>query len=104
VDECKPLVDGMEQSVVNYYDPEFLRSGAATKEADIYSMGVILLELLTSFKGQVPRLDADGQTESVAMTVNRGTGLHSFPFPLNLSLRCPCPLNLSIHCPPYTPD
>jgi hypothetical protein len=30
-----------------------------------------------------------------------GRGLHSFPFPLNLSLPCPFPLNLSLICPPY---
>jgi hypothetical protein len=30
-------------------------------------------------------------------------GLHSFPFPLNLSLLCPVPLNSSSHCPPYNP-
>jgi hypothetical protein len=28
-------------------------------------------------------------------------GLHSFPFPLILSLPCPFPLNLSLLCPPY---
>jgi hypothetical protein len=31
-------------------------------------------------------------------------GLHSCPFPLNLSLLCPCPLNLSLLCPPNDPD
>jgi len=30
-----------------------------------------------------------------------GRGLHSFPFPLNLSLLCPFPLNLSLLCPAY---
>jgi len=29
-----------------------------------------------------------------------GRGLHSFPFPLNLSLPCPFPLNVSSLCPP----
>jgi hypothetical protein len=33
-----------------------------------------------------------------------GRGLHSFPFPLNLSLRCPFPLNSGSLCPPYTPN
>ena len=33
-----------------------------------------------------------------------GRGLHSFPFPLNLSLLCPFPLNLSLICPPYNPN
>ena len=32
-----------------------------------------------------------------------GRGLHSFPFPLNLSVLCPFPLNFSLHCPPYNP-
>jgi len=32
-----------------------------------------------------------------------GRGLHSFPFPLNLSLLCPFPLNLSLLCAPYDP-
>jgi len=30
-----------------------------------------------------------------------GGGLHSFPFPLNLSLLCPFPLNLSLLVPIY---
>ena len=33
-----------------------------------------------------------------------GRGLHSFPFPLNLSLLSPFPLNLSLLCPPYDPN
>ena len=33
-----------------------------------------------------------------------GRGVHSFPFPLNLSLLCPFPLNLSLHCPPHDPN
>jgi hypothetical protein len=33
-----------------------------------------------------------------------GKGLHSFPFPLNLSLLHPFPLNLSSLCPPKTPN
>jgi hypothetical protein len=32
-----------------------------------------------------------------------GRGLHSFPFPLILSLLCPFSLKLSPHCPPYHP-
>jgi len=31
-----------------------------------------------------------------------GRGLHSFPFPLNLSLPCPFPLNLSLLRPHMT--
>jgi hypothetical protein len=30
-------------------------------------------------------------------------GLHSFPFPLNLSLLCPFQLNVCLLCPPYIP-
>jgi hypothetical protein len=33
-----------------------------------------------------------------------GRGLHSFPFPLNLSLLCPFPLDLSLLCPPNNPS
>jgi hypothetical protein len=33
-----------------------------------------------------------------------GRGLHSVPFPLNLSLLCPSPPNLSLLCPPYNPN
>ena len=33
-----------------------------------------------------------------------GRGLHSSPFPLNLSLPCPFPLKLSLPCPPYNPN
>jgi hypothetical protein len=32
-----------------------------------------------------------------------GRGLHSFPFPLKLSLLFPFPLNSSLLCPPYDP-
>ena len=33
-----------------------------------------------------------------------GRGLHSFPFPLNLSLLCQFPLNLRLPCPPCNPN
>ena len=33
-----------------------------------------------------------------------GRGLHSFPFPLNLSLLCPFPLNLSFTLTPISPN
>ena len=33
-----------------------------------------------------------------------GRGLHSFPFPLILSLLCPSPLNLSSLRPLYNPN
>jgi hypothetical protein len=37
----------------------------------------------------------------LANRVALGRGLHSFPFPLNLSLLCPFPLNLSLICPSH---
>ena len=39
----------------------------------------------------------------VADSLMAGRGLHSFPFPLNLSLLCPCPLNLSLLRPQHNP-
>jgi hypothetical protein len=33
-----------------------------------------------------------------------GRGLHSFTFPLNLSVHCPFPLNLSVLWPAYNPN
>jgi hypothetical protein len=39
-----------------------------------------------------------------AETQGRSRGLHSFPFPLNLSLLCPFRLSLSLLCPPYHPN
>jgi hypothetical protein len=47
----------------------------------------------------VLRLLIDPKSNRVA-----GRGLHSFPFPLNLSLPCPFPLNCSSLCPPYDPN
>jgi hypothetical protein len=51
----------------------------------------------------VLRLIPAGATNAGAFELVRdaGKGLHSFPFPLNLSLLCPFPLNLSFLCPPY---
>jgi hypothetical protein len=46
---------------------------------------------------------APGAAAAVRGQRRVGRGLHSFPFPLNLSLLCPVPLNLSLHCPPYNP-
>ena len=43
-----------------------------------------------------------GCSGAVATPIIRG--LHSFPFPLNLSLVCPFPLNLSLLCPPHDPN
>ena len=47
--------------------------------------------------------DVAGITQSAQLMVDEGRGLHSFPFPLNLSLLCPFPLNLSVLCPPHNP-
>ena len=52
-----PPTDGLEASVANYYDPEYLSTGTAKTTSDIYSMGVIMLELLTSKAGQVPKIN-----------------------------------------------
>jgi hypothetical protein len=38
-----------------------------------------------------------------AMLEAMGRGIHSSPFPLNLSLPCPFALNLSLLCPPHNP-
>ncbi|KAK3152821.1 hypothetical protein QOZ80_2BG0164010 [Eleusine coracana subsp. coracana] len=35
------------QENIGYIDPRFLKSGVLTKEADVYSLGVVLLELFT---------------------------------------------------------
>ena len=45
----------MAPSVLNYYDPEFVKGNEATNESDVYSLGIVLLELLASQKdGEVP--------------------------------------------------
>jgi len=49
----------------------------------------------------------DGKTVESGITVTdlgTGRGLHSFPFPLNLSLLRPFPLNFSSLCPPHNPN
>jgi len=38
------------------------------------------------------------------VAMHTGRALHSFPFPLNLSLPCPFPLNLSLLCPQHNPN
>jgi hypothetical protein len=48
-------------------------------------------------------LDAGG-VEALVAVLRAGRGLHSFPFPLNLSLPCPFPLNLSLICPSHNPN
>jgi len=51
-----------------------------------------------------PALVADhGAALREDLRVTSGRSLHSFPFPLNLSLLCPFPLNLSSLCPPCVP-
>jgi len=42
--------------------------------------------------------------QMVQQWVVAGRGLHSFPFPLNVSLLCPFPLDLSLLCPPHNPN
>jgi hypothetical protein len=49
-------------------------------------------------------MDCDLGASVAARVAFHGRGLHSFPFPLNLSSLCPCPLNLSLHSAPYIPD
>jgi serine/threonine protein kinase len=83
INTTPPSLDGMEQSVVNYYDPEFLKTGAAKPASDVYSMGVILLELLTSHKGQVPSLNGEeegagaGAAAAAAVAGRAAEGLSS---------------------------
>jgi hypothetical protein len=59
--------------------------------------------------GKVPasvRRQSAGTAAPAEITMRSpGTrGLHSFPFPLNLSLPCPFTLNYSSLCPPYDPN
>ena len=53
---------GLDDATRNYLDPAFLATGESTPFTDVYSMGVILLELLTSHKGKVPPVEQDGVT------------------------------------------
>ena len=52
---------------------------------------------------KVDELCAEKVVKSGEVKGLHGRGLHSFPFPLNLSLLCPNPLNLSLLCPPSDP-
>lgn len=45
---------GANDSTKNYYAPEVLNGGACSSESDVFSAGVVLLELLTSNEGRVP--------------------------------------------------
>ena len=53
-DLTKPEASELDDATRNYLDPTFLATGESTSFTDVYSMGVILLELLTSHKGEVP--------------------------------------------------
>lgn len=72
INPAPPSLEGMEQSVVNYYEPDFLKTGTAKTASDVYSLGVILLELLTSHKGQVPSLTGGESPASASGSVGDG--------------------------------
>ena len=80
MDECKPLEAGV--TFIREYDQ------CRNQAVDFVFVSVKTYSL--------PAVKADLDAF--------GRGLHSFPFPLNLSLLCPFPLNLSSHCPPYDPN
>ena len=61
-DLTKPEASELDDATRNYLDPTFLATGESTPFTDVYSMGVILLELLTSHKGKVPPVEQDGVT------------------------------------------
>ena len=50
--------------------------------------------------GRIHGVDGDGGRHQLVQL--RGRGLHSFPFPLNLSLLFPFPLNSSLLVPQMT--
>ena len=57
----RPDFEKMAPSVLNYYDPEFVKGNEATNESDVYSLGIVLLELLASQKdGEVPAVQNGG--------------------------------------------
>ena len=57
----RPDFEKMAPSVLNYYDPEFVKGNEATNESDVYSLGIVLLELLASQKdGEVPAVQNRG--------------------------------------------
>ena len=85
MDQCKPLITGPHMVVV----PKST-----------------LGNWMNEFKRWCPMIRAfkfHGNAEMRAGQI-AGRGLHSFPFPLNLSLLCPFPLNVSLLCPPHDPN
>ena len=92
---CKPLLGGRVGGLTE--DNESLRGEVKR-----------LLGQCTALSGENTRLRdsvsaAGGTVDNPPPQMPAGTGLHSFPFPLNLSLCCPVPLNLSSRCAPYSP-
>ncbi|MBC2899680.1 hypothetical protein CFC21_112503 [Triticum aestivum] len=58
------------QGSPGYVDPHYLRSGVLTKKSDVYSLGVLLLELLT---GTQPFSDGRLLTSAVAPMIKAGS-------------------------------
>uniref|UniRef100_R7W7D7 non-specific serine/threonine protein kinase n=1 Tax=Aegilops tauschii TaxID=37682 RepID=R7W7D7_AEGTA len=58
------------QGSPGYVDPHYLRSGVPTKKSDVYSLGVLLLELLT---GTQPFSDGRLLTSAVAPMIKAGS-------------------------------
>jgi hypothetical protein len=59
-----PDAKDADPATLNYYAPEYLESGVPSEASDVYGMGVVLLEILTSHKGQVPPVDQDSGVSS----------------------------------------
>jgi hypothetical protein len=86
VDECKPLRAGRGGAGIYMVSRSSLLlkdSNVTDNEADEWGGGLCSWESNITIQARV---------------------LHSFPFPLNLSLLCPFPPNLSLPCPPYNPN
>ena len=61
----RPDFEKMGAGVLSYYDPEFVKGNEATNESDVYSLGIVLLELLASQKdGEVPAVRTGAIAES----------------------------------------
>ena len=57
----RPDFDKCSTSVLNYYDTAFVKGDDASNESDVYSMGIVLLELLASQRdGEVPAVQNGG--------------------------------------------